>query len=68
MYFQSFNFIHGILVGGSLFNHFLVTAYLESWRVVTVKAPSATTKFYFGVYGLAIYFRSISDIKLLFTE
>lgn len=43
--FSEFNFIHGILVG-AVYSIIFSTAYLESWRVVTVKAPSATTKFY----------------------
>ena len=43
--FSEFNFIHGILVG-TVYSIIFSTAYLESWRVVTVKAPSATTKFY----------------------
>lgn len=43
--FWEFNFIHGILVG-AVYSIIFSTAYLESWRVVTVKAPSATTKFY----------------------
>ena len=43
--FSEFNFIHGILVG-AVYSIIVSTAYLESWRVVTVKAPSATTKFY----------------------
>ena len=42
---SEFNFIHGILVG-AVYSIIFSTAYLESWRVVTVKAPSATTKFY----------------------
>lgn len=43
--FSEFNFIHGILVG-AVYSIIFSTAYLESWRAVTVKAPSATTKFY----------------------
>ena len=43
--FSEFNFIHGILVG-AVYSIIFSTAYLESWRVVTVKSPSATTKFY----------------------
>lgn len=43
--FSEFNFIHGILVG-AVYSIIFSTAYLESWRVVTVKAPSSTTKFY----------------------
>jgi hypothetical protein len=43
--FLEFNFIHGILVG-AVYSIIFSTAYLESWRAVTVKAPSATTKFY----------------------
>ncbi len=43
--FSEFNFIHGILVG-AVYSIIFSTAYLESWRVVTVKVPSATTKFY----------------------
>ena len=43
--FSEFNFIHGILVG-AVYSIIFSTAYLESWRVVTVKASSATTKFY----------------------
>lgn len=43
--FSEFNFIHGILVG-AVYSIIFSTAYLESWRVVTVKTPSATTKFY----------------------
>ena len=43
--FSEFNFIHGILVG-AVYSIIFSTAYLESWRVVTVKARSATTKFY----------------------
>ena len=43
--FSEFNFIHGILVG-AVYSIIFSTAYLESWRVVPVKAPSATTKFY----------------------
>ena len=43
--FSEFNFIHGTLVG-AVYSIIFSTAYLESWRVVTVKAPSATTKFY----------------------
>ncbi len=39
--FSEFNFIHGILVG-AVYSIIFSTAYLESWRVVTVKAPSAT--------------------------
>ena len=43
--FSEFNFIHGILVG-AVYSIIFSTAYLESWRAVTVKAPLATTKFY----------------------
>lgn len=43
--FSEFNFIHGILVG-AVYSIIFSTAYLESWRAVTVKTPSATTKFY----------------------
>ena len=49
--FSEFNFIHGILVG-AVYSIIFSTAYLESWRVVTVKAPSATTKFYLGFMAL----------------
>lgn len=49
--FSEFNFIHGILVG-AVYSIIFSTAYLESWRVVTVKAPSATTKFYLVLMAL----------------
>lgn len=49
--FSEFNFIHGILVG-AVYSIIFSTAYLESWRAVTVKAPSATTKFYLAFMAL----------------
>ena len=56
--FSEFNFIHGILVG-AVYSIIFSTAYLESWRVVTVKAPSATTKFYLVFMALRFILGSL---------